>query len=65
LHTWMMQNNPWVQQFVAAAHGNVPRLVWRSSDDISTMQLGALVAQPGNRRDIVIERQVCLSACGK
>lgn len=63
LHTWLMQHNPWVQQFVAAARSDLPRLVWRSSDDIATMQMGALVAQPGSRRDIVIERQVLALAC--
>lgn len=58
LHAWMLLHNPWVQQFVSAAQSNMPRLVWRSSDDIAAMQMGALVVQPGNRRDIVIERQV-------
>ena len=57
LHNWLMQHNPWVRQFVSAARSNLPRLVWRSSDDIATMQMGALVAQPGSKRDIVIERQ--------
>ena len=63
LHDWFMQHNPWVQQFVAAARSDLPRLVWRSSDDIATMQMGALVAQSGSRRDIVIERQVLALAC--
>ena len=58
VHAWMLFHNPWVRQFVSAAQSNIPRLVWRSSDDIATMQMGALVVQPGNRRDIVIERQV-------
>jgi hypothetical protein len=58
LHTWMLLHNPWVRQFVAAFHNDMPQLVWRSSDDISSMQMGALVAQPGSTRDIVIERQV-------
>ena len=58
LHSLMMQYNPCVQQFVAAARTNLPRLVWRCSDDISTMQMGALVVQPGSQRDIVIQRQV-------
>ena len=58
LHSWLLQHNPWVQQFVAAARSNLPRLVWRSSDDIATMQMGALVVQPGSKRDIVIQRQV-------
>lgn len=61
LHSWMLLHNPWVRQFVAASQSDIPRLVWRSSDDISTMQMGALVAQPGSKRDIVIERQVCNS----
>jgi hypothetical protein len=64
LHTFIMHHNPWVRQFVAAARSNLPRLVWRSADDINTMQMGALVAQPGSRRDIVIERQVLSLACG-
>jgi hypothetical protein len=64
LHSWLMQHNPWVQQFVAAARSDVPRLVWRSSDDIATMQMGALVTHPGCKRDIVIERQV-LAPCSR
>ena len=61
LHRFMMQYNPCVQQFVAAAHENLPRLVWRCSDDISTMQMGALVVQSGAKRDIVIQHHVsCL-----
>jgi hypothetical protein len=63
LHTWMLLHNPWVRQFVAAFHNDMPQLVWRSSDDISSMQMGALVAQPGSTRDIVIERQVPSVAC--
>jgi hypothetical protein len=58
LHRLMLQYNPCVQQFVAAARDNLPQLVWRCSDDISTMQMGALVVQPGSRRDIVIQHRV-------
>ena len=56
LHELLMAHNPWIQQFVAAARGDVPRLVWRCSDDISTMQVGAIVSEPGSRRDIVVHR---------
>jgi hypothetical protein len=56
LHALMLSVNPLMQQFVAAARGDIPHLVWRCSDDISTMQVGALVAASGSRRDIVVER---------
>jgi hypothetical protein len=58
LHSWLLQNNPWVRQFVNAARSNLPRLVWRSTDDMATMQIGALVVNSGSKRDIIIERQV-------
>ena len=63
LHRLMLQYNPCVQQFVTAARDNLPQLVWRCSDDISTMQMGALVVQPGSRRDIVIQQHV--SSCAR
>ena len=56
LHDLLMAHNPLVQQFVAAARSDVPEIVWQCSDDISTMQIGALVAQAGSRRDIVVRR---------
>ena len=58
LHSLMLQHNPCVQQFVAAARDNLPKLVWRCSDDIASMQMGALVVQSGSKRDIVIQYQV-------
>ncbi len=63
LHRLMLQYNPCVQQFVAAARDHLPQLVWRCSDDISTMQMGALVVQPGSRRDIVIQQRVSSYWC--
>ena len=57
LHSLLLIHNPWVRQFVAAARSSVPRLVWRCSDDISTMQVGAIVAESGARRDIVVQRE--------
>ena len=54
LHNWMVQNNPLIHQFRMAAQGNVPTLVWRCEDDISTMQIGAIVVESGSRRDIVV-----------
>lgn len=56
LHDHMLALNPLVQQFVAVARSDVPHMVWKCSDDISTMQMGALVAQVGSRRDIVVQR---------
>ena len=56
LHTLLLAHNPWISQFVAVARGDVPKLVWRCSDDISTMQIGALIAEPGSQRDIVVQR---------
>jgi hypothetical protein len=51
-----MAHNPLIQQFVAVARSDVPTMVWKCSDDISTMQIGALVAQAGSRRDVVVQR---------
>ena len=56
LHERLMAHNPLIQQFVAVARSDVPVMVWKCSDDISTMQIGALVAQAGTRRDIVVQR---------
>ena len=56
LHNWMLHNNPLIRQFSVAARGNVPTLVWRCEDDISTMQIGTIVVEPGSRRDIVVHR---------
>jgi hypothetical protein len=56
LHSWLIQHNPWVRQFVAAARDDLPCLVWRCTDDISAMQIGAMVTEAGSRRDIVVHR---------
>ena len=56
LHTMLLEVNPLIQQFVAAARGDTPHLIWRCCDDISTMQIGALVAASGSRRDIAVQR---------
>lgn len=56
LHTQLLLHNTWIQQFVRAARDNTPQLVWRCTDDISTMQIGAIIAEPGSQRDIVIRR---------
>jgi hypothetical protein len=56
LHNWMLEHNPWVRQFVAAAQRDLPCLVWRCSDDISAMQIGAMVTEAGSRRDVVVHR---------
>jgi hypothetical protein len=56
LHSQLLAHNCWVQQFVAAARSDAVQLVWRCTDDLSAMQIGTLVAEPGNRRDIVVRR---------
>jgi hypothetical protein len=56
LHSLMLMYNPWIRQFVAAARSDVPHLVWRCIDDISSMHVGALVAEAGSRRDVVVQR---------
>lgn len=56
LHSALLSHNPWIQQFVAAAREGADQLVWRCTDNISSMQIGALVAEPGDRRDIVVRR---------
>ena len=56
LHSQLLLYNPWVRQFVSAALSDTPQLVWRCADDISAMQLGAIIAEPGDRRDIVVRR---------
>jgi len=56
LHERLLARNPLIQQFVAVARSDVPHMVWKCSDDISTMTLGALVAGAGSRRDIVVQR---------
>ena len=56
LHDLLIAHNPWVRQFVAAARNDVPRLFWSCDDDISGMQVGAMVVESGSRRDIVVQR---------
>lgn len=56
LHTLLLAHNPWIRQFVAVARDNVPTLVWKCENDISSMSIGALVSAPGSRRDIVLQR---------
>ena len=56
LHVRLLLRNPLIQQFVAVARSDVPHMVWKCSDDISTMTMGALVAGAGSRRDIVVQR---------
>jgi hypothetical protein len=57
LHSQLSQHNSCVRQFRMAAHSDIQQLVWRCSDDISTMQVGAMIVEPGMQRDIVINRQ--------
>jgi len=57
LHSRLLQHNACVRQFVRAAQSDVPQFVWKCSDDISTMQVGAMIVEPGSQRDIVIQRQ--------
>jgi hypothetical protein len=54
LHNLMLLNNPYVRQYRQAAQDGVQELQWSSDDDILGMQMGAIVAQPGNGRTIVI-----------
>jgi hypothetical protein len=56
LHTMLSAHNLLVREFVAAARSDVPQLSWRCGDDISGMQVGAMVVEPGSRRDIVVRR---------
>lgn len=56
LHTLLLNHNPLIRQFVQAARDNIPQLVWKCADDISSMQIGALVETAGSKRDIVIQR---------
>ncbi len=56
LHNLLLQYNPCVHQFPAAAHSDVSRISWSCVDDISGMQVGAMVVDPGEHRDIVVQR---------
>lgn len=56
LHTELLLHNPWIRQFVQAAQSDVPQFVWRCSDDIAAMQIGTLIAEPGERRDVIVRR---------
>jgi hypothetical protein len=56
LHVLLLRHNPFVRQFVQAAQDIYPELIWRCADDVSTMQMGAMVSEPGSSRDIVIQR---------
>lgn len=54
LHNLMLMHNPYASQYRKAAQEGIPELQWNSEDDILGMQMGAIVAQPGNFRTIVI-----------
>jgi len=56
LHAVMMAQNPWVRQFCSAAL-NVHPLRWRwDGDDVNdAMVIGAMIARPGDNRNIVIQ----------
>jgi hypothetical protein len=55
LHNWMVLNNSLIRQFAVTARNDTQTLVWRCEDDISTMQIGAIVVEPGSQREIVIQ----------
>ena len=56
LQSIMMEHNPWVQQFCQAASNMQPlRWRWDGADDNDAMLLGALIAEPGEHRNIVIQ----------
>jgi hypothetical protein len=56
LHEQLRLHNACIRQFITAASSDIPQLVWRCNDDISTMQVGAMIVEPGSQRDIVIRR---------
>jgi hypothetical protein len=56
LHSKLLLHNPWVRQFVHAARDGIPHLVWRCTDDIATMEIGAMIAEVGSRRDVIVRR---------
>ncbi len=56
LHNLMLQYNPHVRQFRQAVESSTAELVWSSEDDISGMQIGAIVQAPGQSRAIIIRR---------
>lgn len=55
LHDLMIEHNRCARQFRQAAIDGVD-LQWTSDDDILGMQIGAIVAEPGNARTIVIRK---------
>lgn len=56
LHELLVQHNPHVSQFRRAAESSVAELVWSSEQDLSGMQMGAIVSSPGHERAIIIRR---------
>jgi hypothetical protein len=56
LHHMMLRENPWVRQFCrAAANAQPVNWRWDGADDNNAMHIGALIASPGERRNIVIQ----------
>jgi hypothetical protein len=53
LHDLMLEHNRYARQYRQAAVDGID-LQWSSDDDILGMQIGAIVAEPGNARTIVI-----------
>jgi hypothetical protein len=56
MHNLMLLHNPYVSQYRKAVEDGVSELQWSCEDDILGMQMGAIVAHPGNLRTIVIRK---------
>jgi hypothetical protein len=56
LHDLMLLHNPYARQYRKAAVDGVTELHWSCDDDVLGMDIGAIVAQPGNQRSIVIRK---------
>jgi hypothetical protein len=55
MHDLMLMHNPYARQYRQAAIDDV-ELQWSTEDDILGMQIGAIIAEPGHSRTIIIRK---------
>ena len=56
LHDLMLQHNHLARSFKTAASSDAVHLSWKGDEDMDAFEVGAIVAKPGFRRDIIVSR---------
>jgi len=56
LHILMLEHNHLARTFKTAAASDAVHVTWKGDDDMEAFDVGAIIAQPGFSRDIVVSR---------